>query len=92
MTNQIVQAASPPALAKNARTGHPRFRNGKGKRGKLGHPPNIVSTMSFGTHVYLLDHIAWTTATKDAAIKNIVTHEYPNVQLKAFHRNTQGGH
>jgi hypothetical protein len=39
MTNQIVQAASPPALAKNARTGHPLFRNRKGKPGKLGHPP-----------------------------------------------------
>jgi RHS repeat-associated protein len=40
MTNQIVQAASPPALAKNARTGHPLFRNRKGKPGKLGHPPS----------------------------------------------------
>jgi hypothetical protein len=28
-----------PALAKNARTGHPQFRNGKGKDGRLGHPP-----------------------------------------------------
>jgi hypothetical protein len=39
MTNLIVQAASPPALAKNARTGHPLFRNGKEEHGKLGHPP-----------------------------------------------------
>src|SRR5579862_2732706 len=29
MTNKMVQAASPPALAKNARTGHPQFWNGK---------------------------------------------------------------
>jgi hypothetical protein len=36
-----------PALAKNARAGHPRFRNGKGKHEKPGHPPVIVS--------YLLD-------------------------------------
>ncbi len=28
-----------PALAKNARTGHPQFRNGKGKHGRAGHPP-----------------------------------------------------
>jgi hypothetical protein len=27
-----------PALAKNARTGHPQFRNGKGKPGNPGHP------------------------------------------------------
>jgi len=27
-----------PALAKNARTGHPQFRNGNGKLGRLGHP------------------------------------------------------
>jgi hypothetical protein len=53
---------------------------------------NVFTTMSFGTHSYLLDHVAWTTATKDAAIKNILNHEYPNLQLKAFQRNTQGGH
>jgi hypothetical protein len=28
-----------PALAKNARTGHPLFWNGKEERGRLGHPP-----------------------------------------------------
>jgi RHS repeat-associated protein len=28
-----------PALAKNARAGHPQFRNGKGKHEKPGHPP-----------------------------------------------------
>jgi hypothetical protein len=39
MTHKIVQAASPPALANNARTGHPRFRNGKEEHGKMGHPP-----------------------------------------------------
>jgi RHS repeat-associated protein len=56
---------------------------------------NILTTMSFGshpTHTYLLDHIAWPAATKDAAISNILKHEYPNSQVKAFQRNTQGGH
>jgi len=56
---------------------------------------NVVTLMSFGTQptrTYLLDHIAWTTATKDAFIKNILNHEYPNLQLKAFRRNTHGGH
>jgi RHS repeat-associated protein len=28
-----------PALANNARTGHPEFRNGKGQHRRLGHPP-----------------------------------------------------
>ena len=31
MTLKIVQAASPPTLAKNARMGHPLFLNGKEK-------------------------------------------------------------
>jgi hypothetical protein len=56
---------------------------------------NLFTTMSFGshpTHTYLLDHIAWPAATKDAAISNIIKHEYPNSQLKAFQRNTRGGH
>ena len=35
-----------PALAKNARTGHPQFRNGMGKHGKQGHPPNHNQTIS----------------------------------------------
>jgi hypothetical protein len=30
-----------PALAKNARTGHPLFWNGKGKHRSLGHPPRM---------------------------------------------------
>jgi hypothetical protein len=34
----MVSAASPPALAKNARTGHPQFRNGEEESGKPGHP------------------------------------------------------
>jgi hypothetical protein len=29
-----------PALAKSARTGHPLFRNGKGKHKGPGHPPS----------------------------------------------------
>ncbi len=29
-----------PALAQNARAGHPQFRNGYGKYGRLGHPSN----------------------------------------------------
>jgi hypothetical protein len=29
-----------PALAKSARTGHPLFRNGKGKHKGPGHPPD----------------------------------------------------
>jgi hypothetical protein len=33
MTQKIVPAASPPTLAKNARMGHPLFRNGKEKPG-----------------------------------------------------------
>ena len=40
MTNKIVQAASQPALAKSARTGHPQFGNGTGERENLGHPPS----------------------------------------------------
>jgi hypothetical protein len=31
-----------PALAQNARTGHPQFRNGKGKTERVGHPPGAV--------------------------------------------------
>jgi hypothetical protein len=38
-----------PALAKNARTGHPQFQNGKGKRGKLGHPPAGYAQVAAGT-------------------------------------------
>jgi RHS repeat-associated protein len=56
---------------------------------------NLFTTMSFGshpTHTYLLDHIAWPAATKGAAISNIIKHEYPNSQVKAFQRNTKGGH
>jgi hypothetical protein len=56
---------------------------------------NLFTIMSFGshpTHTYLLDHIAWPAATKDAAISNIIKHEYPNSQRKAFQRNTRGGH
>ena len=48
---------------------------------------NILTTMSFGshpTHTYLLDHIAWPAATKDAAISNIIKHEYPNSSSRPF--------
>jgi hypothetical protein len=31
-----------PALAKNARTGHPQFWSGKQKFRSLGHPPNYL--------------------------------------------------
>jgi len=41
---QIAQAASLPALANNARTGHPQFRNGKEDHGKAGHPPRWLSS------------------------------------------------
>src|SRR5438270_696756 len=37
--DNIVQAASPPALAKNARTGHPQFGNGTRKLIGKGGPP-----------------------------------------------------
>lgn len=56
---------------------------------------NVVSWVSFGTHpthIYLLDHVAWSGETKKAAITSIIHHEYPNSQLKEFQRNTQGGH
>jgi len=33
-----------PALAKNARTGNPQFRNGKREHGRLGHPPKVYMT------------------------------------------------
>jgi hypothetical protein len=33
-----------PALAKNARAGHPQFRNGKEKHGKPGHPSSGLLT------------------------------------------------
>jgi hypothetical protein len=36
---KVASAASPPALANNAGTGHPRFRIGKENAEKLGHPP-----------------------------------------------------
>jgi RHS repeat-associated protein len=38
-----------PALAKNARTGHPLFRIGKEKHGKPGHPPSGQSSGSGST-------------------------------------------
>ncbi len=41
MTNKIIQAASPPALANNARAGHPLFRNGKEEHPRVGHPPKL---------------------------------------------------
>ena len=37
--NLMVSAASFPALAKSARTGHPQFRNGKGKKHSEAGPP-----------------------------------------------------
>jgi hypothetical protein len=37
----MVQAEVVPALAKNARTGHPRSRLGQSeKKDRVGHPPN----------------------------------------------------
>jgi hypothetical protein len=39
----MVQTLLPPALAKNARTGHP-FRIGKEKSEKVGHPPQVSIT------------------------------------------------
>jgi hypothetical protein len=49
-----------PALAKNARTGHPEFRNGKGERRRLGHPPTASATATLGS--------ASSTATGDQQI------------------------
>lgn len=43
MTNKMVQAASPPALAKSATTGHPQFRNGKEKRRKVAEVSGAVA-------------------------------------------------
>ena len=34
-----------PALANNARTGHPQFRNGKERHGRMGHPPHRTGSI-----------------------------------------------
>ena len=47
--NAMVQATVVPALAKNARTGHPCFRMGKREMSEsLGHPPNGPNTVVLG--------------------------------------------
>ena len=78
MAIPIVPAASLPALAKNARTGHPRFQNGKGKPGGVGHP----SDMSGGLVIYL---------SGDRRI-NVGQYTEGRPQLKAFiTEHAQGG-
>lgn len=52
----------------------------------------IISTVSFGSNRYVLAVRNWDPANPDRAIGNILRREYPNLQLKAFQKNTKVGH
>jgi hypothetical protein len=52
----------------------------------------ILSNVSFGNRKYILAVRNWDPANTDRAIGIILKHEYPNLQLKAFQKNTKGGH
>ncbi len=55
----------------------------------------VISTVTFPSNKYILAVRNWNPSNTDTAIKNILRREYkltPESTVKAFQKNTKGGH